>query len=370
MATNLNQYDISFQADYLSRNLFLDDAGVVTLQRFDKVRYPKLKEFERIMRGFFWVPEEVNLDQDRRDMQSATKAESHIMTSNILRQTVLDSLQGKAPMTIFGPVISVPEGEACLSAWGMFETNLHSTSYSHIIQGSYTRPGDVFDNVHLVKPIVEMADSVGKYYNALHLMNCKREVGIDVDSYEHKKAVWMALHASYALEAIRFMASFATTFGLMENKKFIGNGTIVEMILQDEMVHTELCSWLINTAAKDDPDFARIRDELADEVYAMYENVIREEIEWSAYLFQYGPIIGLNERIVNSFIHWQAREALKAVHIKYRHQDVPKTHPVPWYNNHVNLADKQVARQEKEDTSYVIGALSSDIDYNALPLLD
>lgn len=370
METNLNQYNVGLQADYLSRNLFLDEAGVVTLQRFDKVRYPKLKEFEKIMRGFFWVPEEVNLDQDRRDMQSATKAEEHIMTSNILRQTVLDSLQGKAPMTIFGPVVSVPEAEACLSAWGMFETNLHSTSYSHIIQGAYARPGDVFDNVHTVRPIVEMADSVGKYYNRLHIMNCQRECGIRIPPYEHKKAVWMALHASYALEAIRFMASFATTFGLMENKKFIGNGTIVEMILQDEIVHTELCAWLINTAAKDDPDFARIREEMADEVYKMYEDVIGEEIDWAGYLFKFGPIIGLNERIVISFIHWQAREALKVVHIKYRHPDIPKTHPVPWYLNHSNLADKQVARQEKEDTSYVIGALSSSIDYDALPTLD
>ncbi|QBP06305.1 ribonucleotide reductase of class Ia (aerobic) [Stenotrophomonas phage YB07] len=368
--SNLNQFNVGVFADYLKRDMFLDDAGVVTLQRFDRVKYPKLKEYEKLCRGFFWVPEEVKLEQDKRDMQQASKAEKHIMTSNILRQTVLDSLQGKAPLTIFGPVASVPELEALLSVWGMFETNLHSTSYSHIIQGAYARPGEVFDHVHEIRQIVEMADSVGKYYNALHKMNCKRELGIEVDKYEHKKAIWMALHASYALEAIRFMASFATTFGLMENKKFIGNGTTVELILQDEMVHTEMCAWIINQIVKDDPDFTKIQQEMADEVYEMYMNVIREEIEWAGYLFQEGPIIGLNEKIVIMFIHWISAIKLKEVGIKYRSPDVPKTHPIPWYEGHVHLKDKQVARQEKEDTSYVIGVLTPEVRYEELRPLE
>lgn len=365
--SNIDQYDISQPTDYLNRKMFLDPAGPVTLQRFDRVKYPKMQQFEKIQRGYFWVPEEIDVSKDRRDMKEASEAASWMFTFNLLRQTTLDSEQGKAPMQIFGPCVSLPEFEALLSIWGMFETNLHSNSYSHIIRGVYPNPSAVFDQIHDVPEIVAMAQSIGKYYNKLDELNARRFVlGEEVDIIEHKRAIWFALHASYALEAIRFMVSFATSFAMMERKIFIGNGTIIEMILQDEILHTEWTAWIINQVCKEDPDFAQIRDETVDEVYALYQEVIDEEKTWAAVLCQKGPIPGVNEKILGLFVDWQAAAALKEIGVKYR-GEVPKSHPIPWFLKHVHLDSKQTARQELEDTNYVIGVMKGDLILEDLP---
>lgn len=361
-----SQFDISKQTDYLDRTMFLDPRGPVTMQRFDKVKYPKIQQYEKVARGFFWVPEEIDITKDKQDMKNASEEIRHMFTSNLLRQTTLDSLQGKAPAQVFGPVVSLPELESLLSAWSFFETNIHSNSYSHIIRGAYPNPGEVFDQVHSVQEIVDMAASIGKHYDYLYELNCRKEMGHEIDLYEHKTSIWFALHASYALEAIRFMVSFATSFAMMEHKIFIGNGTIIGLILQDEMLHTEWTAYLINQVCKEDPDFAKIRDEYEEEIYSLYEEVIEEEKKWAAYLCSKGSIIGLNEKILNSFVDYQSKDALAEIGIKYR-TEAPKSHPIPWFLKHVHLDTKQTALQELESTSYVIGAMSSEINYDDLP---
>lgn len=365
----MSQFDISKETNYLSRNMFLDPAGPVTMQRFDKVKYPKIQQYEKLGRGFFWVPEEIDITKDKQDMKNASEEIRHMFTSNILRQTTLDSLQGKAPAQVFGPVVSLPELESLLSCWSFFETNIHSNSYSHIIRGAYNNPGEVFDQVHQIKEIVDMASSIGKHYDYLYELNCRREMGHEIDTYEHKTAIWFALHASFALEAIRFMVSFATSFAMMEHKIFIGNGTIIGLILQDEMLHTDWTAYIINQVCKEDPEFARIRDDYAEQIYTeIYEPTIAEEKAWANYLCLKGPIVGFNEKIACSFVDFTAAEQLPKVGIKYRGES-PKTHPIPWFLKHVHLDTKQVALQELESTNYVVGALSSEIEYDKLPEL-
>lgn len=361
------QYNLSNQTNYLDRSMFLDPAGPVTVQRFEEVRYPKLQRYEKLARGFFWVPEEVSLTKDKLDHKDASEAIKHIFTSNLLRQTALDSIQGRAPAQIFSPVISIPELEALVSNWSFFETNIHSQSYSHIIRNIYGVPKTEFNKIHDTKEIVDMASSVGRYYEQLHLLNCQKETGeVEVTEREHIKAIWLALHASYALEALRFMVSFATSLAMVENKIYIGNGNIIGLILQDELLHKEWTAWIINQVAKDDPRFADIIEECRDEVYAMYEDVIREEKAWAHYLMIKGVVIGLNAEILCEFVDWTAHTALKEIGIKYQGQ-FPKSNPIPWMNKHINIGKKQSALQETESTNYVIGVLSDNVDRAELP---
>ena len=360
----MSQFDISENKDYTKRRLFLD--GTVTLQRFDKVHYPRVQKYEDVQRGYIWQPEEVSVLQDRRDMRSASPAQVHMMRSNVLRQTVLDSLQGKAPAQVFVPVCSVPELEALMYSWTFFETNIHSRSYSHIIRNAFPDPSTVFDEVHEIQEIIDMASSIGKHYDALYDANCQAQLGQPLDPYEHKKLIWMALHASYALEAIRFMASFATSLALMEQGIFIGNGKIIELILQDEMLHTEWTAYLIKQCVKEDPDFAKIKAEMVEEVYQLYSDCIREEKDWVKYLVKHGNIIGLNEKILCSFVDFKAATALKEIGIAYR-EDYPRANPIPWFDKHTNLSAQQTANQELESGEYVVGAISSDVDFDDLP---
>jgi len=360
------QYNLTTKTDYLNRKMFLDPEGPVTIQRFEEVKYKKIVDFEQTARGFFWVPEEVSLTKDATDFKEASDAVKHIFTSNLLRQTALDSLQGRAPSQVFTPVVSLPELEALIYNWSFFETNIHSRSYSHIIRNIYNVPKDVFNTIHDTQEIVDMASSVGNYYEALHNVNCQKQLGMPVLEKDHIKAIWMALHASYALEAFRFMVSFATSLAMVENKIFIGNGNIISLILQDELLHKGWTAYLINQVIKEDSRFAAIKLECEAEVYQLYMDVIREEKDWAKYLFKFGPVIGLNANILNDFVDYTAVGALKEIGIKYQ-AIAPKSTPIPWFNKHVDTSKKQTALQENESTNYVIGVMSDSLDYDTLP---
>ena len=362
------QYNLKTKTDYLHRKMFLDPAGPVTIQRFEEVKYNKLTKFEAEARGFFWVPEEISLTKDANDFKEATDTVRHIFTSNLLRQTALDSLQGRGPSQIFTPVCSIPELEALMYAWTFFETNIHSRSYSHIIRNIYSVPKEMFNTIHDTKEIIDMASSVGNYYEALHLVNCRKELGEAVTEKEHIRAIWLALHASYALEAFRFMVSFATSLAMVENRIFIGNGNIISLILQDEILHKDWTAWIINQVVKEDPRFARAKQECEAEVYEMYLDVIREEKAWADYLFQKGPVIGLNAQILKDFVDYTAVGALKEIGVKYQ-APAPKSTPIPWFMKHVNTSNKQTALQESESTNYVIGVMSDSLNYDELPSL-
>ena len=363
------QYNLTTKTDYLNRKMFLDPAGPVTIQRFEEVKYNKVANFETTARGFFWVPEEISLTKDAADFKDASDAVKHIFTSNLLRQTALDSLQGRGPAQVFTPCVSLPELEALMYNWSFFETNIHSRSYSHIIRNIYNVPKDVFNTIHDTEEIVGMAASVGKYYDELHKINCYKEIDPQMAGEDaHIKAIWLALHASYALEAFRFMVSFATSLAMVENRIFIGNGNIISLILQDELLHKGWTAFLINQVVKEDPRFAEIKTECEAEVYEIYKDVIREEKAWATYLFKKGPVIGLNANILMDFVDYTAVDALKQIGIKYQ-GTAPRTTPIPWFNKHTDISKKQSALQETESTNYVIGVMSDDLDYDQLPSL-
>ena len=362
------QYNLNTKTDYLNRKMFLDPAGPVTIQRFEEVKYNKIASFETTARGFFWVPEEISLTKDAQDFKEASDAVKHIFTSNLLRQTALDSLQGRGPSQIFTPVISLPELEALVYNRTFYETNIHSRSYSHIIRNIYNVPKEVFNTIHDTDEIVNMASSIGQYYEKLHMINCRKELLEKFPEQEHIKAIYLALHASYALEAFRFMVSFATSLAMVENKIFIGNGNIISLILQDELLHKGWTAWIINQVIKEDPRFAKAAKDCETEVLQIYKDVIAEEKAWADYLFKKGPVIGLNANILKEFVDYTAAHALKDIGIKYW-EHAPKSTPIPWFNKHSDTSKKQTALQENESTNYVIGVMSENLDYEALPAI-
>jgi ribonucleoside-diphosphate reductase beta chain len=366
--------DFSKVPNYSKRQMFLDPAGPVTVQRYDEYAYPKIAKFDETQRGAFWVPEEITLTKDKIDFKEASKAVRHIFTSNLLRQTTLDSIQGVAPVKIFEPVASIPELAAMVTTWTWFE-QIHSRAYSHIIRNIYNVPAEQFNAIHDNTEIVNMTSGIGKYYDDLHLLNSYKVLAADaapmlvgqVSEHDHIKAIWLAMMASFGLEAIRFTVSFATSLGMVENKLFIGNGNEIALILSDEMLHVDWTAYILNQLVKDDPRFAQVAQETKKESMDMLLDVIREEKEWAKYLFKEGSVIGLNERTLVSFVDWTAQERLKLIGMKY--DSGIRTTPLPWFNKHLNTNKKQTALQENESVAYIIGSMTSNIDYNELPEL-
>ena len=365
--------DYSKIPDYANRMMFLDPAGPVTIQRYEEYAFPKIAQFLETQKGSFWGPNEVTLMKDQIDFKEASKSTRHIYTSNLLRQTTLDSIQGRSPVQIFTPVCSVPEVEGLVLWWSAFE-QIHSMSYSHIIKNIYNVPVEQFNAIHSVPEIVQMASGIDKYYNDLHELNCRVALkgdmwddypSLKVTEHQHIKAIWMALIASYGLEAIRFMVSFATSLGMVENRLFIGSGNLISLILQDETLHTKWTAYIINQLLKTDPRFREVASETRRESLDALESVVDEEKAWAKYLFKEGPMVGLNEKIMVDFVDHTAPLKLAEIGIK-----IPtrvKSTPLPWYNKHFNTNKKQTALQENESVSYVIGAMTSTINYDELP---
>jgi ribonucleoside-diphosphate reductase beta chain len=331
--------------DHTTSLAFLDPAGGVGLQRYDTLKYRQFDKLTDKQLGFFWRPEEVDVLRDAKDFKELTANEKHIFTSNLKRQILLDSVQGRAPNEAFSPIVSLPELENWIITWTFSET-IHSKSYTHIIRNVYSNPSKIFDEMMDIKEIIECGDDITTYYDDLiescgyykllgegtHTVNGKKIV---VDLYELKKKLWICLASVNILEGVRFYVSFACSWAFAELKKMEGNAKIIKFIARDENVHLASTQQLMKILPQDDPDFIKISKDCEPLVIKMFEDAVEQECAWADYLFKDGSMIGLNAQLLKEYVQWIAG------------------------------GDVQVAPQETEITSYVNGGTKQDIDNNS-----
>ena len=351
--------------------LFLDDG--VTIARYDKLKYKAFDKLTEKQLGFFWLPQEVDIQRDSKDFRDLTEHEQHIFTSNLKRQILLDSVQGRSPNVALLPIVSSPELETWIETWSFSET-IHSRSYTHIIRNVFPDPSVVFDSILDIKEITDCAKDISKYYDDLieysswynllgegtHKVNNEKLV---IDKYELKRKIWKAINSVNALEGIRFYVSFACSWAFAELKKMEGNAKIIKFIARDENLHLASTQQLIKLLPKDDPDFAKIRDEMEGEIADMFVEAVEQEKEWAEYLFRDGSMIGLNAQLLQEYIEWIANKRMAAVSIKSPYK-VPQSNPLPWTQKWISGGDVQVAPQEVEVSSYVTGGVKKDVDGN------
>lgn len=326
------------------RKLFFDNS--VDIARYDDIKYPQIDKFTDRQLGFFWRPEEVDILRDAKDFKDLTEAEQHVFTSNLKRQILLDSVQGRAPNMAFLPIVSLPELETWIETWAFSET-IHSRSYTHIIRNVYANPGVVFDDILENEEIMDCAKSISKYYEQL----------IDNPT---KKNLWLCLNAVNALEGIRFYVSFACSWAFAELKKMEGNAKIIKFIARDENVHLASTTTLIKLLPKDDNEFIKIQKECEDEVLQIMEDVVDQEKSWADYLFKDGSMIGLNANVLKDYVEWIAAKRCSAIGIKHNFKG--GTNPLPWTQKWITGGSVQVAPQETEISSYIVGGVKKDVD--------
>jgi len=342
---------------HLTKSMFLDES--VDVQRFDQVKYPAIEKITEKQLGFFWRPEEVDISKDKKDFEALTDHEKHIFTSNLKRQILLDSVQGRAPNLAFLPIASLPEIENWIETWSFFET-IHSRSYTHIIRNVYPDPSSVFDGMLDVKEILECGNDIAQYYD--ELIDCNNSPTV---KYNHKKALWMCMLSANALEGIRFYVSFACSWAFAELKKMEGNAKIIKFIARDENTHLAGTTTIIKNLLKEDKDFVKIAKEMEPEAIKLFQRVIEQEKEWAKYLFRDGSMIGLNENILAEYIEWIGCKRMRAINLPCPYT-VPKINPLPWTEKWIGGGNVQVAPQETEISSYVVGGVKQDVDDNVL----
>lgn len=356
--------------DHVKATMFLDEAGGVNLQRYDTLKYRQFDKLTDKQLGFFWRPEEVDIGRDSKDFKDLTTHEQHIFTSNLKRQILLDSVQGRSPNMAFLPVVSLPEIEAWVETWAFNET-IHSRSYTHIIRNVYSDPTKVFDEMLDIKEIVDCADSISKHYDSLielsswynllgpgkHTVNGKT---VEVDMYELKKRIWLTLMSVNILEGVRFYVSFACSWAFAELKKMEGNAKIIKFIARDENVHLAGTQQMLKILNTDDPDFAKISKECEQEAVNMFVEAVEQEKSWAEYLFADGSMIGLNADLLKQYIEWIASRRMRAVALECPYT-VPGANPLPWTEKWIRGSEVQVAPQETEISSYIIGGTKQDV---------
>lgn len=365
----MSVFDIKNRVDHTSVTAFLDPSGGPTIQRYDTLKYKQFDSLTDKQLGFFWRPEEVDIYKDSKDFKSLSDHEQHIFTSNLKRQILLDSVQGRAPVEAFAPIVSLPEIENWIQTWTFSET-IHSRSYTHIIRNVYNNPSKIFDEMMDIEEIIDCADDISKYYDDLietsmyynllgvgtHTVNGKKVV---VDLYELKKKLWLTLMSVNILEGVRFYVSFACSWAFAELKKMEGNAKIIKLIARDENLHLASTQMLLKLLKKDDPDFEKIAAETEEESAKMFYDAVEQEKKWAEYLFKDGSMIGLNTQLLSEYIEYIATRRMTNVGLKSLY--TVKNNPLPWTQKWISGAEVQVAPQETEISSYVIGGTKQDV---------
>ena len=349
--------------DYTKQSLFFGEP--LNNQRFDVFKYPIFDKLTQTQLGFFWRPEEVSLQKDRSDYQSLTEGQKHIFTSNLRYQTLLDSVQGRAPAIAFLPFVSLPELESCIIAWDFMET-IHSRSYTHIIKNVYSDPADVFDTILNEPAIVKRAEMVTEKYDHFIDLGRKKLVGMPVDEYELKKALYMALISVNILEGLRFFVSFACSFGFGELKLMEGSAKIISLIARDESQHLAISQHMLKCYQNHENDkvMNKVMKDCEKEVYELYENAVQQEKDWADFLFEKGSMIGLSTTLLGQYIEYIANKRLRAIGYNDIYDISSRNNPLPWTQHWFNSRGLQNAPQETEIESYVIGGIKQDITDN------
>ena len=346
------------------------------VQRYDSYKYPIFDKLTTQQLGYFWRPEEVSLQKDRGDYQTLRPEQKHIYTSNLKYQIMLDSVQGRGPGMAFIPYCSLPELEACMEVWGFMEM-IHSRSYTYIIKNIYSDPSEVFDTIIGDERILERAKSVTESYD--EFIQSAQQYGVS-DAWMHnlegvsyaketvndvKRKLYRAVANVNILEGIRFYVSFACSFAFGELKLMEGSAKIISLIARDENQHLALTQNILNKWREgDDPEMQKIMEEEEEWTYKMFDRAVNEEKKWADYLFKDGSMIGLNDKLLQQYVEWVANRRLKAIGLKPQYDISANNNPLPWTQHWISSKGLQVAPQETEVESYVVGGIRQDVTKN------
>ena len=347
------------------------------VQRYDSFKYPVFDRLTTQMLGYFWRPEEVSLQKDRSDYQSLRPEQKHIFTSNLKYQILLDSVQGRGPGMAFAPYTALPELESAMNVWQFMEM-IHSKSYTYIIKNVYPDPSEVFDTILNDERILDRAKSVTRAYD--DFINEAQQWGQsnmwkdgwentqvkDNSTNELKRKLYKAVANVNILEGIRFYVSFACSFAFGELKLMEGSAKIISLISRDENQHLVLTQNIMkNWMNGDDPEMQEIAEEERSNVISMFKNAVEEEKEWAEYLFSGGSMIGLNDKLLNQYVEWIANKRMKALGLDPIYDQPLRNNPLPWTQHWISSKGLQVAPQETEVESYVVGGIKQDMKKNS-----
>ena len=377
------------QVDVMNEPMFFGSG--LGIARYDIQRHRTFEELIEKQLSFFWRPEEVNLMTDRAQYEKLPVSQQNVFIDNLKYQSLLDSIQGRAPAAVLSALISDPSLDTWNQTWTFSET-IHSRSYTHIMRNLFTDPAKIFDEIVLDDAIMKRAESIGVYYDDVilktrHWENAKEQMefysreGRDYDLYSEAamavaetkrdlmKALYLCLHVINGLEAIRFYVSFACTFNFHKNMEIMeGNSKIMKFIARDEQLHLKGTQYIIRQLQQgtDGDEWVQIARECEQEAVDIFMEINRQEKEWAIHLWREGGVPGLSVKILHDFIDYLTVSRMRSCGLPCPIKDAPTRHPIPWIREYLNSDAVQSAPQEVEISSYLVAQIDNDVDNEVL----
>lgn len=318
------------------------------------VQYPILEELYQKQVSQIWSEFEIDLTQDKVDMQNLPKNVTDLMVKTIMWQTVADSVASRSIIETLGKYISNSELMNLATVWSFFEV-IHARTYSHIIKQTFVDPNEMLEELYADAAVLQRSDIIVEAFN--NVTNLSK----DATQIEIEDAIIQAITALFALEAIAFMSSFAVTFGIVERGNFAGIGKLVTLICRDEVLHTQMDYAIIDILTKDEKQKAII-ERNKSKIKLILDRVVKQEIDWADYLFSDGrEVIGLNAKRLQQYTRYMSKNVYDALGVSFDFE-VENKNPLPYMDTYIDSSLVQTAAQELQLSNYQIGAIADDTD--------
>lgn len=335
--------------DTTKQPLFLGES--LSLQRYDKFKYPIFFELFKTQESFFWWPHEITLQKDRNDYKDLSDIERFVFDSNLRFQTLGDSMLSRSIHSL-SEYVSNPELEICMNTWAHME-GIHSYSYSYLLNNVYYNPTEFFDSIMSDENILKRADLIKENYDKI--------LGKDGSEKNIKDKIFNCIVSTNVMEGLVFYVSFACSFYFGYRGQMEGNSKIIKLIQRDESQHFAITQNLLKILKEEENEgFCDIFSKNEQKIYDMYEEACKNESKWCDYLFSRGELLGLNSEILSGYARWLADTRLRSLGLKKIFNE--KSNPIAgWMDSYLDSSKIQVAPQETEITSYKIGSRDTSI---------
>lgn len=374
--TVFNQKD----TDLMNQPIFLGEN--LNVARFDQMKYRFLDKASVTQISQFWVPEEKDVSKDKHDFEEKLNdGQRYIFMANLKYQTLLDSIQERAPSLAFGALISLPELEGFVAAWEFMEM-IHSRSYTHILRNVVADPDEIFSNIVMDESIIKRATSLSGAYDELIELNMlytlygygevdlPREQGkLTITPTMLRRAIIKALATVNALEGVRFQTSFITSYAFTEKLQAMrGSVNIIQLINRDETVHRKTIGDVLKVigAGREGKEWQDDFNAMIPVMEEVYRETFQQECDWADHLFSEGRHIpGLTAPMIKDYLKMVVNHTMQGSGVKGIF-DVNFPHPLPWVSKYMYSGNVQAAPQETEINAYLLGKVDSEIDLDAL----
>jgi len=269
--------------------------NTTNLFNLNNTKYNWAKQFYRIMNANFWLPEKVDMSQDKIQFSQLTLEQQETYKSILSFLTFLDSIQTNNLPNVFEWITS-PEIKS-LIVIQQYQEMIHSQSYSYIIESVIPQEerNEVYDLWRDNSFLLNRNKTIASFYQ-------------DFIDNQTQQNFYKVLIANYILESVFFYNGFIFFYSLAKENKMMGTADQIRYISLDEKIHIDLFANIINSVKAENNDWL---DE--DIIKQMFQEAVELELEWNKSIFKNNKYI--NNDTTKAYVYHLVNTSLNKIGI-------------------------------------------------------